>query len=288
MSQRAGEMSPGDQPGTLPRRTARGWALEPLQLHAYLLDLDEELAEQVDGRLRMSARRSVTARALEAEAGDCDLGPWLDELQGGPGLLVLDGLLAADVSIADRTASELVGSGDLISPPFHRQDEMIEQVPAWRALATTRLAVLDGEFMERMRPWPAILRSLVHRAERRGDDLAFMRAICSQPKLELRLVLLLWHLGVRWGRVEPGGLRLSLPLTHRLLGQLVAAERPSVSHALGRLARAGLVIGSTGDLHLRGTLEGQLEQLSEPGTHGGVHAHTHTRVRPRAPQRGHA
>ena len=30
----------------------------------------------------------------------------------------------------------------------------------------------------------------------------------------------------------------ALPLTHRLLGQLVAAERPSISHALARLARA--------------------------------------------------
>ena len=66
----------------------------------------------------------------------------------------------------------------------------------------------------------------------------------------MRLVLLLWHLGARWGRVEPSGLRLSLPLTHRLLGQLVAAERPSISHALGRLARAGLLSGETTDLHL--------------------------------------
>ena len=48
-------------------------------------------------------------------------------------------------------------------------------------------------------------------------------------------MLLLWHLAARWGRVEPAGIRVSLPLTHRLLGQLVAAERPSISHALARL-----------------------------------------------------
>ena len=52
-------------------------------------------------------------------------------------------------------------------------------------------------------------------------------------------MLLLWHLAARWGRVEPAGLRVSLPLTHRLLGQLVAAERPSISHALARLAGPG-------------------------------------------------
>ena len=32
-----------------------------------------------------------------------------------------------------------------------------------------------------------------------------------QPRLEVRLALLLWHLAARWGRVEPGGIRLSLP-----------------------------------------------------------------------------
>ena len=53
-----------------------------------------------------------------------------------------------------------------------------------------------------------------------------MRAIACQPRLEVRLVLFFWHLAARWGRVEPNGIRLTLPLTHRLLGQLVAAERP--------------------------------------------------------------
>ena len=65
------------------------------------------------------------------------------------------------------------------------------------------------------------------------------------------------------GQRPPAGLRLKLPLTHRLLGQLVGAERPSISNALGRLARAGLVTGSPGDWHLHGTLDGQLEALIE-------------------------
>jgi hypothetical protein len=51
-------------------------------------------------------------------------------------------------------------------------------------------------------------------------------------------------------------------LTHRLLGQLGAAERPSISDALGRLARAGIVTGKPGDWHLHGTLDGQLALLS--------------------------
>jgi hypothetical protein len=57
--------------------------------------------------------------------------------------------------------------------------------------------------------------------------------------------------------------RLSLPLTHRLLGQLVAAERPSISHALKRLAQAGLVTGTADDLHLHVSVEHELEALAE-------------------------
>jgi CRP-like cAMP-binding protein len=127
--------------------------------------------------------------------------------------------------------------------------------------------LLDQEFSERVRPWPQIGLALLRRAGRRIADADALRAIACQPRLEVRLTLLMWHLASRWGRVEPSGIRLTLPLTHRLLGQLVAAERPSVSHALGRLARSGLVTGSACDLHLHGTLEDHLQALIErPGS----------------------
>ncbi|MGH3138482.1 MAG: helix-turn-helix domain-containing protein, partial [Gaiellales bacterium] len=86
---------------------------------------------------------------------------------------------------------------------------------------------------------------------------------------------LFWHLAERWGRVEKSGIRLSLPLTHRLLGQLVAAERPSVSHALARLAQAGLVTGAPGDWHLHGKLDehiGSLIERSATESHTPAHA----------------
>ena len=67
--------------------------------------------------------------------------------------------------------------------------------------------------------------------------------------------------------MEPAGIRLTLPLTHRLLGQLAAAERPSISHALARLAHSGLVTGTTGDLHLHGTLDTHLESLLQRTAH---------------------
>ena len=51
----------------------------------------------------------------------------------------------------------------------------------------------------------------------------------------------LWNLADRWGRVGPDGVRIPLRLTHDALAELVGARRPSVSNAMGRLRRRGLI-----------------------------------------------
>ena len=237
---------------------------ESIALYTYLLDADGELADEFDVRTRIAARQLATARVLDVAVGACDLSPWFEAAGQGLGLLVLDGLLALEIRVGGRTAAELVGPGDLLQPLGPAPDQMLVRTSSgWRALRPARLAVLDGDFADRVRPFPQIVRILARRACRRPLELDVLRAITSQPRLEVRLVLLLWHLADRWGRVEPTGVRLSLPLTHRLLGQLVAAERPSISHALKRLAQAGLVTGATDDLHLRDSLEYQLWVLTE-------------------------
>ncbi len=102
-----------------------------------------------------------------------------------------------------------------------------------------RFAVLDAGFAQRVRPWPQIMQALLRRVERRTRNLNVQRAIACQPRLEVRLALLLWHLAARWGRVEPGGIRLPLPLTHQLLGRLdrrrapVGVARPRAPGPLG-------------------------------------------------------
>ena len=58
----------------------------------------------------------------------------------------------------------------------------------------------------------------------------------------MRVAMTLWHLAGRFGKVgTDGAVHLQLPLTHRLIGELVGAERSPVSHAIGRLTRAGLL-----------------------------------------------
>jgi CRP/FNR family cyclic AMP-dependent transcriptional regulator len=230
-----------------------------------LLDADDDLAQELDGRLPHVARQLAVVRVLDTEV-DEDLSPWLEKVRDGPGLLILSGVVAFETRIFDRIATELLGAGDLLQPFSDRSENLLVRVGDWRVLSSTRFAMLDAEFAERVRAMPQIVQSMLRRTTRRSAEIDALRAITCQPRLEVRLVLLLWHLSARWGRVEPAGIRLCLPLTHRLLGQMVGAERPSITHALKRLGQAGLVTGTTLDLHLHGDLDHQLEALTERGS----------------------
>jgi CRP/FNR family transcriptional regulator, cyclic AMP receptor protein len=252
------------QPGPLkwPARPGTGPASSRSSpFYIYVLDADQGLAQELDLRGRIAARPLATAKLVQLPVGECELNPWFDLARNGPGLLVLDGLVVFETCTGDRIAAELVGASDLLQAPHLVTDDLLERTCHWRVLWPARIAVLDGDFAQRVQPFPQLSRALLRRACSRAAELDVLRAISSQPRLEVRLVLLLWHLSARWGRVEPGSIRLCLPLTHRLLGQLVAAERPSISHALKRLARAGLITGHADDLRLHGSLGDQLESL---------------------------
>src|SRR6476661_8573333 len=239
----------------------------PRASYCYLLDADADLAQEFDIRIRMVVRQVATVVVFEIGVGDCDPAQWSAPGAASPGLLLLDGTIAVDVQVGDRTATELMGPGDLLQPWDPAADELLERSAKWHVLLPGRVAILDAGFAERIRPWPQILLALLRRAGKRASDLDVQRAIACQPRLEVRLALLLWHLGARWGKVEPGGVRISLPLTHRLLGQLIGAERPSVSHALARLAEADLITGRGDEWHLHGSLDHHLACFAERGHH---------------------
>lgn len=229
-----------------------------------LLDLDPDLADELDRAVRPAARAAAVAPTAGVDPGRLPLAEWLAFTEGGPGVLVLDGLVAVHIRVTERVVAELVGSGDLIQPASRGYEEFLACEVTWSALVPSRFALLDRDFSKRVRFWPQIANALLQRPARRTTSLNVQRAIAAQPRLEVRLALMLWHLGARWGKVEPGGIRVPVPLTHQLLGQLVAAERPSVSHALARLSQAGLVTGQGDEWHLHGSLDDHLATMAEP------------------------
>jgi CRP-like cAMP-binding protein len=92
----------------------------------------------------------------------------------------------------------------------------------------------------------------------RARHLAVNMAIVNQPRVDVRLHMLLWQLAGRWGRVRSDATVLPVRLTHAVLADLVAARRPTVSSALSDLARRGLVINRTDRWLLMGEPPGEL------------------------------
>jgi CRP/FNR family transcriptional regulator, cyclic AMP receptor protein len=207
-----------------------------------LLAADPELGEAL-----ATDERALAARALMVHARVLEAGPWepYGEFGDEPptvGLLLLDGILTRDVVFVGRTTTELVGGGDILRP--WDDDLEIDALPfraSWHVHVPSRVALLDARFALACGRWPALASAVGARHVRRARALAFQRAVAQLPRIDDRLLVLLWALAERWGRVGPHGVRLPLPLTHRTLATLVGARRPSVTTALSGLAREGLV-----------------------------------------------
>ena len=66
--------------------------------------------------------------------------------------------------------------------------------------------------------------------------------ICQLPRVDQRVLAIMWLLAESWGQVTPGGVRLPLALTHETLGAMVGARRPTVTLALRKLSQQGAII----------------------------------------------
>jgi CRP-like cAMP-binding protein len=118
---------------------------------------------------------------------------------------------------------------------------------SWRVIKPLRVARLDRRFLATITHWPALIDVVSTRLTERAHTLAFVVAVHCLRHVHLRLLVLLWHLADRYGRVVPEGTKLPLALSHADLAELVGAARPSVSLALQQLADEGLVWRNTAD-----------------------------------------
>jgi len=184
---------------------------------------------------------------------------------GHLGLLVLDGLLGRSVGVAGSAPfTELLGSGDLLRP-WTTEAAEFASVPvesSWEALGHTRMAVLDRRFALAVARWPEVTAAILDRAVERTRSLVFFLAVCHLKRVEARLLVVLWHVADRWGRMTRDGVVLPLPLTHRLLASMIGAHRPSVTTALGTLRQRNVLERRRdGAWILRGSPPRELEDL---------------------------
>jgi CRP-like cAMP-binding protein len=207
---------------------------------ANVLAEDDDLAEAIP-----AGRRGAALQAARALVVRVAMGSWAAQAdaamtEAGFGFLVLDGLLIRRVGMGDRVAAELLGPSDLLRPLDHDGEEATLPFEAgWQVLEPLRLAVLDRRWAYRMAPYPEVGVELSRRAMQRSRRLANTLAISHHPRLDERLLLILWELADRYGTVGRDGVHVPVRMTHEVLSQLAGARRPSVSAALTRLTQAG-------------------------------------------------
>lgn len=208
-----------------------------------IIDLDPELSAGLDEDSLALARRHLAAAPINLGSGVLDTAsPNGDQPAPTLGLYLVDGLVARDVELAGRSTTELLGAGDVIRPWDDRFE--LETLPGsitWWVVEPARAVVLDRRFAAVAGRWPQMLDTIVQRTMRRSRSLAIQRAIAQVPRVDARIMVLMWMLADRWGKVSPDGVRLPLTLTHDTIAKLVGARRPSVTTALGTLSRKGLI-----------------------------------------------
>lgn len=231
-----------------------------------VLGVVPELTAELDPRTAELVRRKVVA-----EVDELGVGRWHprggDGADGLLGLLVIDGVLTRSVRLGARRGTELLGPGDLLRPwDVAPEEATLPSAAEWRVIAPARVAVLDGYFATTVARWPSIVARLLGLTLRRSRALALQMAIAQVPRLEERLLLVLWQLADRFGRVDRDGVRVPLRLSHELLSELVCARRPSVTVALKTLRARGLVDAANGGwLLAHDSLDGAVAALDRPG-----------------------
>jgi CRP/FNR family cyclic AMP-dependent transcriptional regulator len=208
-----------------------------------LLELDPELGQLLTPERRDAAEREVRVRVTSFPVGEWDGNRLADADPMHLGLLISEGVLAREVVLGDTVSTELLGPGDILRP-WHVEGppHLLEVTIRWNALSAVRLGLIDRRAAVTLCRYPEIGAVIIDRLSERAQRLAITQAISQLNRVDRRLLALFWHLAERWGRVAREGIAVPLVLSHRLIGELVGARRPTVSTALADLARDGQLV----------------------------------------------
>src|SRR5215213_3662532 len=208
-----------------------------------LLELDPELGQLLSAERREQAERELRVRVSTFGVGEWDGGRLANADPTHLGLLIAEGVLAREVLLGDTVSTELLGPGDIVRP-WHIEGppQLLAVTIRWNALAPIRLGLIDRRAAAALGRYPEIGAVIVDRMSERAQRLTITQAISQLNRVDRRLLALFWHLAERWGRVARDGIAVPLVLSHRLIGELVGARRPTVSTALAELARAGQLV----------------------------------------------
>src|SRR3954453_808844 len=199
-----------------------------------IVDADPELADLLGDDELERARHEALTRVQRLSTGEWDVSGALEPDVHHRGFLIVEGLLSREVDVLGRGCVELIGPCDVMRPwSWDDAGSHVQAEVGWAVLDPTKLAVLDHALVTRINPWPQLGVELFNRGTRRAHHLAVALAISHHNRVEDRLLLTLWHLAERWGKVTPEGILVPLPLSHQRLPGIVRGPPPPGAAAGG-------------------------------------------------------
>jgi CRP/FNR family transcriptional regulator, cyclic AMP receptor protein len=204
-----------------------------------LLEIEPDLAGVLSDEQRAEVRRFWLPVADVDKGGDV---AGLLEESGAFGAIVLEGMLVQDLQISKDPTLRLIGPGSFAPPPGGGFRSMPVLGARLFVPVPTRLVLLGDQVLIAARRWPWIVSFMHARMLEHSEHLATQLAICQLPRVEDRLIALMWLLAEFWGRVTPTGVKVPVSLSHEVLGGLVGARRPTVTLAVSKLAERGSLI----------------------------------------------
>jgi hypothetical protein len=204
-----------------------------------LLDATLELTRHLTSDER-DELAGVSLPAITVAPGPLELSALLTRHRAF-GATVLDGIVINALRVGEHTGIQLLGPGDLLVPGSALWPDWLSALEL-RTATEVRLGLLGNELLAAAFRWPRVVQGLYMCV---GDQLQRLTAqlvICQLPRVEDRLLAMLWLLSDSWGQVTSGGVRLRLALTHETLGAMIGARRPTVTLALRRLTEDGAIV----------------------------------------------
>lgn len=214
-----------------------------------LLDAHSDLVMGLDRDAVPDARRALVVPAVVVAPGVLD--PSISFERHGRGnrifaLMIIDGLLVREKVLGDRPSTEILGPGDVLRPAA--SPEAALPIRTTLQVATRcSIALLDDGALAAARKWPRLVSNLFELTLAQVDRAGELHALAQLPRVEDRLLGVLWHLAERFGRMRPDGAVVSMNLTHQALGQLIGARRPTVSLGLQSLEQQAVVTRQNGN-----------------------------------------
>lgn len=213
-----------------------------------LLDIDPDFGEELAPGARAEAEQEVVLPIVRLERGLWDVEQLAHArgVRGSPrGFLVVAGTVSVDLAIAGQVCTRLITTRELVLLDGRHEDS-IPIHAGWSVLDSAILAVLDDRLAMIGSRWPGLMNAILKRAAQQVRHALLQQAISQLPRVEDRLLALLWSIADRQGVVRGDGVWIHLPVTHATLAQMIGARRPTVSLGLRALSDRGLVIADNG------------------------------------------